>query len=124
MKLPAKLGGVVTRYEGNGRRLGYPTANIDVQTDLADGVYFGHASLGDYVDQPALLFVGTPTTMGSQRRRVEAHLLDVENRDYYGERLDAVFEHFHRPNERFESVEALLAAMRSDEHAGRKWLQT
>ncbi|MDP9131123.1 MAG: riboflavin kinase, partial [Candidatus Binatota bacterium] len=55
---PVTLGGTVTRFKGNGRRLGYPTANLTIKTDLADGVYFGLADLADWSDNPAVIFIG------------------------------------------------------------------
>jgi FAD synthase len=121
--LPQKIEGIVTRFKGDGRKLGYPTANLNVDTELKDGVYFGHADLKDYKDNPALVFIGTPTTMGETRRRVEAHLLDIPDEDYYDEHLAATLEHYHRPNQTFESVDALLEAMKDDEAQARKYLK-
>src|SRR2546430_2613557 len=102
-----ELSGTVLAYKGNGRKLGYPTANINVPTDLVDGVYFGFADLQNFKDQPALIFVGTPTTMGDTERRVEAHLLDIPDADYYGQKLTLRIVLYHRPNRTFESVAAL-----------------
>jgi FAD synthase len=119
--LPTKLAGEVTRYAGHGREFGYPTANIAAETDLDDGVYFGRADLAGHKRHPALIFVGTPTTVGDTIRRVEAHLLDIPDHDYYGERLVLEVLHFRRPNVTFGSVKELLAAMREDEVAGRAW---
>lgn len=116
--------GTVARYAGNGRKLGYPTANLDVGTDLADGVYFGTANLGSYVNQPTLIFIGTPTTVGDTGRRVEAHLLDIADQDYYGQKLELQIQYFHRANQTFDSVDELLEAMKADETAARKWFES
>ena len=113
--------GTVERYAGNGRKLGYPTANLSVATKLDDGVYFGFASLAIYANHPALIFVGTPTTLGDTVRRVEAYLLDIPDKDYYGETLELNVEHFHRLNQTFENVQELKVAMKNDESVGRKW---
>jgi riboflavin kinase/FMN adenylyltransferase len=122
--LPVKLGGTVTRFQGNGRRLGYPTANLTTATDLADGVYFGFADLADWSHQPALIFVGTPDTMGDTKRRVEAYLLDIPDKDYYDLPLTVSIEHFHRPNQKFTNADELVEAMRADEAAARHWFNT
>jgi riboflavin kinase/FMN adenylyltransferase len=119
---PVKLEGVVTRFKGDGRKLGYPTANLKIQTDLKDGVYFGHADLSDYQNHPAIIFVGTPTTMGETERRVEAHLLDIPDVDYYDKPLGLSLEYYHRPNQTFSSAEDLQKVMRADETAARAWL--
>ncbi|HEY5152461.1 MAG TPA: riboflavin kinase, partial [Candidatus Saccharimonadales bacterium] len=94
---PVRLDGIVTRFKGNGRKLGYPTANLTTGTDLADGVYFGFADLDRWTNQPAIIFIGTPTTMGDKIRRVEVHLFDIPDVDYYGRRLSASLRHYHRP---------------------------
>jgi riboflavin kinase / FMN adenylyltransferase len=123
-KLPVTLSGTVTRYKGDGRRLGYPTANIDQPTDLADGVYFGFADLANYTQRPALIFIGVPTTMGDSKRRIETHILDIPDDDYYGLEIAVRVHHFHRPNQTFASVKQLLEVMKSDEAAGRAWFKT
>ena len=118
-----KLSGRVERFEGKGRKFGYPTANIQDTTDLREGVYFGYANLGEYKNCAALIFVGTPTTVGATRHRVEAHLLDINDMDYYGEILELEVCHFHRHNNHFESIDELLKAMKIDEHMARIWFK-
>ena len=117
----ATINGVVKRFAENGRKLGYPTANLSVPITLGDGVYFGFADLGSIKNNPALIFVGTPTTVGGTKRRVEAHLLDVKDTDYYGEKLELQIMKYYRPSETFESVSKLIIAMKADEVAGRDW---
>lgn len=115
--------GVVTAFSGNGRKLGYPTANIVTKTDLADGVYFGYADLADYQNHPALIFIGVPVSVGDTERRLEAHLLDIADQDYYGQRLNVTIMKFHRPNQKFTNLEQLMDAMKLDEAAGRQWFK-
>jgi riboflavin kinase / FMN adenylyltransferase len=119
--LPAHVSGHVTRFKGNGRKLGYPTANLVSETTLHDGVYFGYADLAGYKDHPAIIFVGTPTTVGDTVRRVEAWLIDIPDQDYYDKKLTLRLEHYHRENQTFPSVEALLSVMKADEKTGRQW---
>src|SRR5262249_30435893 len=115
------LAGRVVRFKGNGRKLGYPTANIRVDTAARDGVYCARAWLGAYEAHPAMVFVGTPTTVGDTERRVEAHLLGILDRDHYGEELRLELEHYLRANQTFAKVAELVKAMRADEAACRKW---
>jgi riboflavin kinase/FMN adenylyltransferase len=121
---PITLSGIVTRFQGNGRKLGYPTANLTTQTGLADGVYFGFADLAEWSNQPAVIFIGTPTTMGDKQRRVEAHLFDIPDKDYYDQTLNVSLRHYHRANRTFKGVDELMEAMRADETAARQWLAT
>ncbi|HUC87024.1 MAG TPA: riboflavin kinase [Candidatus Saccharimonadales bacterium] len=117
----AALSGTVTRFQGNGRQLGYPTANLITATPLSDGIYFGFANLADYRLRPALIFIGTPTTVGDTKRRVEAHLLDIPDRDYYGGELVLDIRHYHRPSRTLSSRQALITLIQADEAAARRW---
>jgi len=122
--LPVQLSGTTLRFKGDGRRLGYPTANLAISTDLEDGVYFGFANMSTYMDQPALIFVGSAVTTGDLRRRVEAHLLDIADHNYYELELDLDIRHFHRTNKKFASLAELTKAMQADEAAARDWFKT
>lgn len=120
-KLPQNISGKIVKFSGNGRKLGYPTANLAVATNLADGVYFGWAMLGESEKQPTLIFIGTPTTVGDKERRVEAHILDLPDKDYYDQNLEIEVAHFHRSNQKFASIDELRKAMNDDERAARSW---
>jgi len=117
------LGGMVTEFKGNGRKLGYPTANFTIGTDARDGVYFGFADLAEFERHPALIFIGVPTTLGDTERRVEVHLLDIPDKDYYGLPVSASLEHYHRGNKTFADVDALVEVMKADETAARQWFE-
>ncbi len=117
------LSGTATQFKGNGRQLGYPTANITAETDTKDGVYFGFADLGKFRHHPSLVFVGIPTTMGDTDRRVEIHLLGIPDEDYYGEAVQASLRYYHRANQTFANVDNLMAAMKADEAAARQWFK-
>ncbi len=120
-KLPVTLNGRVIKFKGNGRKLGYPTANLTTKTDLDDGVYFGYADLADWSNHRAIIFVGVPTTLGDTERRIEAYLLDIPDKDYYDQSLSLSVQHYHRPNQTFENVEQLLKVMHQDEANARHW---
>ena len=119
--LPATIQGIVTPFSGNGRKLGYPTANLVTQTQLKDGVYFGFADMAEFVNHPAIIFIGTPTTVGDKDRRVEAYLLDIPDEDYYQQPLKIELKHYHRQNETFKDIETLKQIMTQDEALARDW---
>jgi riboflavin kinase/FMN adenylyltransferase len=118
---PITLRGKVIPYKGNGRKLGYPTANLNADTDLKDGVYFGFANLGEFHDQPAIVFVGVPLSVNDTGRHVEAHLLDIPDQDYYGQDLTVTVGHFHRENRAFANLEELMVTIREDVSTARHW---
>lgn len=118
---PVILSGTVTRFKGNGRHLGYPTANLTTKTGLADGVYFGFANMAKWTRHPAIIFIGTPTTMGDTDRRIEAHLLDIPDEDYYDLPLSLDIRQYHRANRTFADADQLLEAIKDDEAVARQW---
>jgi riboflavin kinase/FMN adenylyltransferase len=120
---PIAVSGTVARFNGKGRQLGYPTANLATETDARDGVYFGFADLAGFTNHPSLIFVGIPTTLGDKERRVEAYLLDIPDKDYYDQPLSLTLEHYHRPNKTFPSIDELLAVIKADETAARRWFR-
>lgn len=122
---PTWLHGTTTKFVGNGRRLGYPTANILCETDLRDGVYLALADMLNFKKHPALVFIGTPQTKGVEdtSRRVEAHLLDIPDLDYYKAKIGLDLRHYVRPNEAFDSINKLTDQMMKDERYARDWFE-
>ncbi len=108
---PAEVEGIVVHGDGRGRGLGYPTANLEVPKELLvppDGVYAG-STLG----RRAAVSIGTNPHFDGVERRVEAHLLDFDA-DLYGERLVVEIWSSIRGQRRFDSLQALVAAIGDD----------
>lgn len=119
----AKLEGTVTKFKGNGRKLGYPTANINTPSDLDDGIYFGFADLMEYKNHSTLIFIGMPITIGDKTRRIEAHLLDIPDIDHYGQKITIRASHFWRANKKLDSIDELILTIKADESAAREWFE-
>ena len=117
------ISGRTVRFSGKGRGLGYPTANIQTDIQLKDGVYLGRASLAGFQNHPALVFVGVPTTVGDELWRVETHLLDIPDQDYYDLPLTLELGQYIRPNKTFPSVEKLQEQMKADEALARQYFK-
>jgi len=115
--------GKVVQGEQRGRKIGFPTANINVweeQVIPANGVYAGWAALG--VERfMAVTNVGVRPTFEGQGVTVEAHLLDFD-RDIYGQQLAFSFEKRLREEKKFSGIEELMAQIRADTEAGREYL--
>src|SRR3712207_7508033 len=65
------------------RSLGYPTANLQVGRRAAvpaKGIYAGGFTMPNGTVEPCVTNVGVNPTFGGQELRVEAHLLDFEDR--------------------------------------------
>jgi len=118
---PPEVEGEVVRGDGRGRTIGVPTANLRADTELIpkNGVYAAEALLPDGTRRAAAVNVGTnPTFMQGQPVTVEAHLLEWSG-DLYGQRLRLSFRKRLRAEERFSSVDALVAQIRKDIEATR-----
>jgi riboflavin kinase / FMN adenylyltransferase len=112
--------GLIVHGDGRGGpELGFPTANLTVADDIAlpaDAVYAGHYRRPDGSAHRAAISVGRRPTFyepGSAPVLVEAYLLGFEG-DLYGERARVSFAHRLRDEQRFDSVDALVAQMRAD----------
>lgn len=117
------VSGEVVHGEGRGRKIGIPTANMDVWSEQvipANGVYAGWALLGDERHM-AMTNVGIRPTFDGQTVTVEPHLLDFD-RDIYGETLTFTFETRLRDEMRFSGIDELVAQIRADVEAGRAYL--
>ncbi|HEX7188898.1 MAG TPA: bifunctional riboflavin kinase/FAD synthetase [Actinomycetes bacterium] len=114
---PHRVEGPVVEGDKRGRELGYPTANLALDADVAipaDGVYAGWLVRADGERLPAAISIGTNPTFGGTVRRVEAYALDRDDLELYGERVGVEFAERLRPTETFGGVEPLLAQMARD----------
>jgi riboflavin kinase/FMN adenylyltransferase len=117
---PHEVRGPVVRGDGRGGpELGFPTANLEIPDDIAlpaDGVYAGHFRRADGSLHRAAIKVGRRPTFyepGNAPVLVEAYLLQFDG-DLYGEPSRVSFAHRLRDEQRFESVEDLIAQMHQD----------
>ncbi|MDB4947359.1 MAG: riboflavin biosynthesis protein RibF [Gemmatimonadetes bacterium] len=119
------LDGEVVQGERRGRELGFPTANVRIEDPHKmlpkEGVYAAWGWVrGERL--PGLLHLGPRPTFAGFAPTVELHLLDWSG-DVYGERIRIEVAAHLRGIARFDSVDALIAAMRGDEAAGRAYFR-
>ena len=111
------LKGQVVHGEKRGREIGYPTANIGLNTLAtipADGVYAGWLSVGPN-RWPAAISIGTnPTFPGVRGRQVEAYAIDQIDLELYDQDATVEFGYRLRDTLKFEGLPALLEQMKKD----------
>jgi len=113
---PFELDGIVVAGDQRGGTLGYPTANLRLEADLACpryGIYAGAA-----LDHRAAVSIGTNPHYGGMERRIEPFLLDFEG-DLYGRRLLLEIWELLRDEAVFDSEEELVAQIARDVEATR-----
>ena len=120
---PFKLSGKVLKGKQLGRTIGSPTANIALKRVKSPlhGVYAVRVSGGGLSSAPGVANVGVrPTVNDGTLANLEVHLFDFDG-DLYGERLSVEFMTKLRDEKKFESLDALKAAIAADQQAARAW---
>jgi riboflavin kinase/FMN adenylyltransferase len=114
-ELPVNLRGTVAHGDKRGRLLGFPTANLNAEIPkMAYGVYASQTKIaGDDRVWRSITSYGTRPTFDGADQRIETHILDFQG-DIYGCEIEVQLLSFVRPELRFTSVEALIAAMQGD----------
>ena len=113
----AIYGKVVSGYQ-EGRKLGFPTANLDLtgsgQLVPANGVYGVKVRLQDSMQyRRGMMNIGTRPTFNGKNLSIEAYIFDFSG-DIYGQTLVAAFIHRIRDEHKFDSAEELAEQMRND----------
>lgn len=115
-----RIQGTVSRGDQRGRTIGFPTANLAIETSLpADAVYAATAQLPDGSRFPAAVNIGTRPTVNGTRRRVEAHILfdgtsPTPEINDYGWWLQLDLHAWIRDQVRFADLDALAAQLCRD----------
>lgn len=113
-----RIQGKVVKGEGRGRKIGYPTANLeplDRYVIPRQGVY----AVRVYLDGETLkgvMNIGIKPTFHEDEEQpptLEVHILD-RNEDLYGRTLEIEFAAYLRPEMKFSSVEMLIEQIAKD----------
>ena len=118
------LTGTVVTGRRLGRSLGFPTANIELPQGVIvprHGVYACRAYVGEK-SYLAVCNVGNRPTVQGHQVRTETWLLDFDG-DLYGQSVTLEFMYFLRPEQRFESLDALKEAVLCDAENTRKFFE-
>lgn len=120
---PYAIRGMIRKGFGRGRKLGFPTANLeDILVLLpADGVYATWAEIdGKFI--PAITNIGFNPTFSGQKRTVESFLLDTAG-NLYDKAMTLHFISRMRGEKKFSSPEELAAQIATDVQQARATLQ-
>ena len=121
---PYSITGSVAHGFQEGRRIGFPTANIVPESAEklvpGNGVYATRVSVEGGEWMPAMLNIGTNPTFQRQQTTIEAHIIGFEG-DIYGRKVRVEFGRKLRDEQRFESVEALQKQLEADRKRLRRY---
>ena len=131
------LQGEVVQGFQNGRKLGYPTANLQVSPCKLipeNGAYLvkcqfsaANSQLSTFNFQLSTFFgmlnVGTrPTLHNGRQRSIEVHIFDFDG-DLYGQTLTLQLLHHLRKEQEFDTLETLQQQLATDEAQCKEWIQ-
>lgn len=119
--------GEVVQGQQLGRTLGFPTANLKLPPQKflpRQGVYAVWVEMLDFLSVPdsnasvaktiaGVMNIGHRPTVAGMNQTVEIHLLDWSG-SLYGQTLTVNLKEFLRPEQKFESLEALKAQIQAD----------
>src|SRR5688572_1944005 len=99
-----------------GRLLGFPTANIEIDTAYklipSDGIYAVTVDYG-HTDYKGMLYIGNRPTIEGVKRNIEVNIFDF-NKEIYGEALTISFHKLIRRDMKFNDLEALKHQLHLD----------
>ena len=112
---PYFVSGEVVHGNALGRTIGMPTANLVPGSQKLLPVYGVYASRVEVDGKiyAGVTNVGVKPTVGASQANVETTLLHFDG-DLYGKQMKVYFLYFLRPEQRFESLDALKAQMAYD----------
>ena len=113
---PWGIEGEVVRGFARGRGIGAPTANVRLGDYVRPrlGIYAVRVDIGDGAPRPGVASVGVNPTVGAlPEPLLEAHLFDFDA-DLYGRVIEVRLIAFLRPEEKFDSVEAMSRQIEQD----------
>jgi riboflavin kinase/FMN adenylyltransferase len=117
------LRGTVVAGDGRGRTIGYPTANIEPESRSklipATGVYLVGVQIAEKKFFGMMNIGVRPTVTDGTQQVMEAHLFDFTG-DAYGKRVTISFLKRLRDEQKFASLQELIAQLGKDENVSRK----
>lgn len=118
--------GVVESGERNGRKLGFPTANLQLGELIhpKHGVYAVRARIeGEAGWRAGVANFGRTPTTGLRDPLLETHIFDFTG-DIYGKRLEVQLVAYLRPEKKFDTLELMVEQMHADSAKARAILAT
>ncbi len=120
------ISGRVVKGDKLGRVLGYPTANIDLDSRLklipSDGIY-AVTILHEHTLYKGMLYIGNRPTVDGSKRVIEVNLFDFV-KEIYGESLTIYFHQLIRLDSKFQDLEALKTQLGLDKEESLRLLST
>ncbi|MFZ4413802.1 MAG: bifunctional riboflavin kinase/FAD synthetase [Bacteroidales bacterium] len=113
---PYELSGKVVLGNQIGKKIGFPTANIDLENDFklipSMGVYAIRVEWNNHIYN-AMLNIGIRPTLNINKLSIEAHLFDFDT-NIYGQYIKVYFVDKIREEQRFDNLNELIVQLHKD----------
>jgi len=112
---PYRMSGKIVLGDKVGRKLGYPTANVDLRRRQSPvmGIFAVRVQGLDGGPRDAVASVGTRPTFGGTKPLLEVHIFDFDE-NIYGQYIHVDFVARLRGEVKYDAVEELVAQMHRD----------
>lgn len=111
-----KIQGIVVSGDKIGRKLGYPTANVEIEEKNKiippDGVYACYTYINK-IKYKSVVNIGFRPTINGVHRQIESHIINYEN-EIYGNKIEVEFVKKIRPEQKYAKIEDLQKAIQND----------
>lgn len=118
------MSGIIIHGNALGRKIGYPTANLELNDSIfvpKMGVYSSLVKIGNSAKlYKALTFIGISNI--NKELRVESHILDF-SKMIYGKKITVIFLKYIRDNIKVNSIEEVKSLLEKDEYNVRKYFK-
>jgi riboflavin kinase/FMN adenylyltransferase len=116
MGRPYSITGKITKGQGRGKDIGFPTANIEIDDEdkliPAGGVYAVDVVIDDRLYK-GMMNIGIRPTFDFDSLTLEVHIFNFDA-CIYGKALEVRFKKFIRPEKKFSGIEALRFQLQKD----------
>jgi riboflavin kinase/FMN adenylyltransferase len=116
---PYSISGRVIKGDQIGRLIGFPTANLEVDSTHklipADGIYAVTVN-HEHARYDGMLYIGDRPTINGSKKNIEINIFEF-NKEIYGESLTIHLQQFIREDRKFEDVEELTLQIQKDKES-------
>lgn len=122
LRLSLKIWGKVRKANLRGKKLGFPTANINLTKKYPSGIYVSKTKINN-VYYPSLTFIGVAKTFGEKTFQAETYILNFSS-NLYGKWITVELLKKIRENKKFQSAKELVEQMKEDEKRAREYFKS
>jgi len=116
-----KFWGKVKKHNQRGKKLGFPTTNVNLYKNIPEGIYVSRIKLNGQQFN-SITFIGAAKTFGETKLSTETYILDFD-KNLYGKWISVKLLKKLRENKKFSSADELINQMKKDEKAARKYFK-